>query len=254
MSSLLLKLKNNYTLDKRNFDKLKKIDIVKGSEYNNSQTEFFDNFKIIETTTEKRERIILNQVNHIYNIGDSELRNSLKTIKNNNYNITYKHMWSSEGNAVGTIGGELNIYFYKNFCEKPQIKFNEFSHSEIMKYAGCITLEGAIRSMLIHELGHVHFRTMSLNNKWVSTLKHSHSKLWSNWVALKIIKFNNIVAQSCPELLIGFTIFKGFNNTYENPDTEILEMLNGQYFNILKPNGYFADPIIFPNINSPFDW
>lgn len=249
MSSLLVQLKNNYSIEKKKFGEFAKF-----NENNFLKTGLLKN-SIIKSIVEKRKKMVDTQINHIFNMGDADLRNSITRIKKNQYHITYKHIWSNEGNAVGTMGGKLNIYFYRNFFELPHNDtYNENSHSEIMMYAGCITIEGAIRSMLIHELGHVYFRRRNSNGKWVSILRNSHNRLWSDWVALKIIKYNNIVGQSCPELLIGFTIFKGFNNTYDNPNTELLEMLNGQYYKMLKPNGYFADPIMFPDVKNPFDW
>jgi hypothetical protein len=207
--------------------------------------------KITNNIISMRIESIKKQVRCLYNLGDEYLRKTLNKIFDNQFKISYEHNWSNEGYAVGTIGGTLDIIFYRNFFEPTNL--NDPSHSDVMKYAGCITLEGAIRSMLLHELGHVNFRGLNKMGKWLSSLKDSHNEEWANWVTERMIKFNYI-AKDIPEMLIGFMIFSGFNITYKKADYYLLKILTKQYNTILKPNGYIADSLMFPNVKTPFDW
>jgi hypothetical protein len=236
MDSLLQKIKSNYSSILNNINQIK---------YDNSN----NRNKINEMI--RRQDLIKRQSKIMYNLGDWELRNALKKVYDNGYSISYVHKWSYDGYSVGTIGKSLNITFFRNFFDKNNPE--EFSQCDLMKYAGCITEEGCIRSMIIHELGHVNFREY-IDGKWISMLKDSHNQYWTNWVILRFIKFNSIVNSFRPDLLIGFLILNGFNSTYEKPSSNLSKLLGHHYKTILKKHGYISDRLIMPRINSPNDW
>lgn len=237
---------------------MKKLNLKIREKYNNKKNIILDEpknnhqYKIIENNIEFREKLIKSQSEIIYNIGDFYLKSSIDKLLCEGFNIKYEHTWSNKGFAVGTVGDTLNIYFFRNFFEKYQD--NQVNYSKVMIHAGCNSLEGSIRSMLIHELGHVYYRIKNKNNKWLSLLRNSHSKEWSNWVALRLLNFNNMVKNVNPALMIGFTIFKGFNYQYDNPEYHIMKLLIEHYKNDLVKYGYIADRRFFPYINSPADW
>ncbi len=234
MDSLLYKIKSYYS----NSNKITNIN------------QSIDN-KLTISEINRRKLLIEYQTKIMYNLGDWELRNAIKKVYDHNYKISYSHIWSNKGYSVGTIGKSLNIIFYRNFFEKHNQE--KFSQCELMRYAGCINDEGCIRSMLIHELGHVNFREYT-KNRWISILSDSHNRHWSNWIAIRFLKFNSIVKSFRPDLLIGYLILNKSNLTYENPDKNIMDLLLSQYNELLKKYGYISNKKIFPYIENPLDW